>query len=270
MKILTLCVLLSSLVCVDVLRAGNNEDIHHSYLLDFLVAQLFVSSLNVMETIQEMFPHESNTYSIQDTLNSIAPENLEDLAMHFVISQQAQSVPSVESFGQALLEAGNDIVASDSLAWVSSHASSTYGAWRFLVSEWDEIYNAWCWELLLILLYESGVSTDREAHTAVIRAMVANWSNAELYPQLSIDEPQQFQAGDLIFMNGSQHIVIATGTDDEVFSLWNRPRNGVIKIKLSTLINDYWPFLPEKPRVHRVSVEQIYAFILASSHSNKF
>lgn len=167
--------------------------------------------------------------------------------------------PEVE-FGQGLVQAANQVILDNSLVYVIHRASSTYGGWRLDGDDWDMVYNGWCWELLGILLYESGYSTDTSVHNAYAHEIEHQWSDSDLYPELAPDTGAfSFQAGDLIFMNGSDHVVIATGNGDEVFSLWNRPDRFLLKISLSELIK-IWPG-NNTPRLHKVPVQDVFRFL---------
>jgi hypothetical protein len=218
------------------LRAEGMKDDHGNLLVEMILLQFLISYPNLQNVLYNIY---SLVNHIPHTNTNHSPEN---------------------AFGESLVQAGDQLIAESSLVYVIHKASSTYGGWRLDGDEWDMVYNAWCWELLGILIYESGYSTDPNLHNAYVHEIEHTWSHPENYP-VWVPSPgvHSFQAGDLIFMNGGDHVAIATGNGEEVLSLWNRPDRFLMKINLTDLMA-VWPF-DQRPTVHKVSVKEVFHFL---------
>jgi hypothetical protein len=124
-----------------------------------------------------------------------------------------------------------------------------------------EIKSLICWELYGYLLLKSGILNNSSSHNRLHEKLV-EWSKlpANMNGNTNLDP------GDLIFMNGSNHAVLATGKGDQVLSIWEKPKHGICLTTLKE-IKEIWPIQGNVPRrdlkiaLSRVPVGKIYTFL---------
>lgn len=71
----------------------------------------------------------------------------------------------------------------------------------------------------------------------------------------------KFQPGDIVYLNGIDHVCIATGEKDQVLSLWNYPKFGVCITDLQTLEKYYEEKNRDKPMLTRKSVSDVFLIL---------
>ena len=123
-----------------------------------------------------------------------------------------------------------------------------------------EIQTLVCWQLYGYLLLKLGILTDPHSHELLDKQII-NWVKLAR----TKEENTKLNAGDLVFMDGSDHVVISTGKDNQVLSLWTHPKCGVCLTTIEELVR-HWPSPYKedanlKPKLSYLSVEEVYTFV---------
>ena len=132
--------------------------------------------------------------------------------------------------------------------WVPSGPGSanTFGSWASAATEGaaprlTRSTTINCWEMVLLAAYRCGVIDWNWIHNLYTAVSVSGWvSRMASSTNPYVPGTTTLSRGDLVFFNGLDHVALATGEGDRIYTFWPPPDNPSIpgtvdRVKISTI-----------------------------------